>query len=391
LTKFLGARTPERVRSFFSWLWRCLLPILRPVGLFDDAWTAEQGVRLRMRLFVQKAESEMGADGGKAMLTRALTSFGFEVAAVYTAPEELPSDWQAAGIGSAHAPNRLAWAEATWAQPTQSVSGGILDYIRIVRTDPAPSTPAASSASSTSSASSEAAIAKVSAKTRPEVRFTSDHSWGFYEKLVALARRHNWQPIGILSVMQSEAGMRANPPHNGPARGIIQFEPDILRGLGWSGTPDDFAGSLDAEAQLQWVERYYTGWASILPANADALAFYAIGLAPGLVKKRHIDLGDLDSLIVDEQDPDFGFIVRDNAIFAEGTAPNRKIFVRGFRTRFLNVLQGSRWLEAVARLRFVEGDSPSKLVAVAGGVAGVGLLGLVGWGCAQLWEHWSRA
>lgn len=359
LTDCDDARTSERVRSIFTWLRGFLAPILQTMTA-ADSWALEEGQRYRARLIVSRPAKEMGTDGGRIEIQRAFESAGFIKVSVYLAASELPADWASAGVGTAHAPDWNAWVEATWSQPTGEISNGFIDF-RIARSDaitPGVTPPAA--------ASSDAPVSKTTARTRPDVRFTGDHSWGFYEGLRDLGARHGWKPIGILSVMQSEAGMRADPNHNNQARGLIQFMPETLRDLGWTGTPDEFAASHDAEAQLPFVERYYAAKTG-MPANPDASAFYLANLAPALLSRG----GSPDNVIAEESDPRFGFIVTDNPIFAEGTAPNRTIFYRGFQKRFTGVLQGSRWLEAVQRLRFVEDEAGPSLLVKAAEAAGI--------------------
>jgi hypothetical protein len=335
------------------------------MAVTGGSWSVAQGKTYRLRLIVGDPRVRFTDLGWRTQIADELDAAGFPNARVFLDAGELPVDWIGVGAGTAHPPQWNAWAEVMWPSPAASIAP-TFNLFAIARVDDT-SAPIPQKATN---GKSEAAMLDTR-PTRPDVKLTGDHSWAFYEKLVAIGQKYGWKPIGMLSVMQSEAGMRADPPHNGPARGIIQFEPDILRELGWRGTPDDFAASHDAEAQLPWVEAYYAGWRDVLPPGSDALAFYAIGLAPGLVRRRKINLLDVNSLIVGEQDPEgFGWIVTDNLVFAEGTAPNRAIFVRGFKKRFDNVLTGARWLEAKNRLAYVE-RSGAGLGPLA--IAGIGL------------------
>lgn len=78
--------------------------------------------------------------------------------------------------------------------------------------------------------------------------------------LRGMCQRLGIDPRDLVAVMANESGCLPDPPHRGPARGLIQFEPDTLRGLGWRGSSDEFARQ-DVAAQLDYVERYYTPYA----------------------------------------------------------------------------------------------------------------------------------
>lgn len=78
--------------------------------------------------------------------------------------------------------------------------------------------------------------------------------------LRGLCQRLGINPRDLVAVMANESGCLPDPPHHGPARGLIQFEPDTLKGLGWRGSPDEFARQ-EVAAQLDYVERYYMPYA----------------------------------------------------------------------------------------------------------------------------------
>ena len=79
--------------------------------------------------------------------------------------------------------------------------------------------------------------------------------------LKGVAERLGIEWRDLLAVMANESGCLPDPPHHGPARGLIQFEPDTLDRLGWKGRPDDFARALDVAEQLDYVERYFAPYA----------------------------------------------------------------------------------------------------------------------------------
>lgn len=75
-------------------------------------------------------------------------------------------------------------------------------------------------------------------------------------------------PLWLVQVMSSESGCLPDPKHNGPARGLIQFEPETLRGLGWKGTPDSFSQQPVAD-QLPYVLAYFKGHRQSIHSLAD--------------------------------------------------------------------------------------------------------------------------
>src|SRR5260221_11613624 len=91
----------------------------------------------------------------------------------------------------------------------------------------------------------------------------------FRAELSALAERHSWDVDAIAAIMSRESGFKAsakNPTPGQTATGLIQFTAATLRGLGFTGTRDDFASLTDIE-QLPFVERYY---ARAFPTHAPS-------------------------------------------------------------------------------------------------------------------------
>lgn len=364
---------------FFAWLWGIVIRTLARVPVFETTWTLVQGRRYRLR-FAVESKAFADPEGDRKRFAEQLERAGFVDVKVYVRVNELPVGWQGMGLDTAKPPAWVAWGEATWGSPTGPASPDFLDF-HVTRTDLVPQAGEviAPRAQKTERATME------STRTRPEVHLTADHSWGFYEGLVAIAQRHGWSKgaIGMLMVMQSEAGMQHNPPHNGPARGLIQFEPSILAGLGWRGSPDEFA-QMSAEDQLPWVERYYEGKA--LSSDPEPVEFYVAGLTPAFMKQRMVGsrvygpASDSMAFLAREDEPSLAFIVRDNPIFAEDDDGVRVIRVRGMAKRMQGAATGARWREAVARLAFVEGGGDSGIVAkVIAGAVLVGALATAGY------------
>jgi hypothetical protein len=71
--------------------------------------------------------------------------------------------------------------------------------------------------------------------------------------------RNGWDGDAIAALISRESGFKAgamNPTPGQTATGLIQFTIATLRGLGWSGTREQFA-ALDELEQLPYVERYF--------------------------------------------------------------------------------------------------------------------------------------
>lgn len=88
---------------------------------------------------------------------------------------------------------------------------------------------------------------------KPAVRYTSDHSDGFYLKLAdGFINQLHTDPHFVLAIMANESGLRAsayNPA--GPAYGLIQF----------FGSGNAYIANLSAEEQVPHVIAYYHGHA----------------------------------------------------------------------------------------------------------------------------------
>ncbi len=106
---------------------------------------------------------------------------------------------------------------------------------------------------------------------------TGDLSDDFFSDIQQTAGTLQCDPLDLLSVMQNESGVRAtahNP--NGHASGLIQFMPQILRGLGWNSDPDDATNAADFRAQVRaeeqatrWVLNYFQPYVGKLTSGAS--------------------------------------------------------------------------------------------------------------------------
>ena len=100
-----------------------------------------------------------------------------------------------------------------------------------------------------------------------------DLSPAFFDAWVAMARRLGADPLDLARVAYAETGLlqRATDPRSN-AGGIYPFMPSTLRGLGWTGTPEEFRAQNPLE-QLPWVERYLVRYAPYL--RNDGLVYVA--------------------------------------------------------------------------------------------------------------------
>jgi hypothetical protein len=75
--------------------------------------------------------------------------------------------------------------------------------------------------------------------------------------LQGIAARLGTTPRALVGVMSNESSLNPAAHNPGGAVGLIQFEPDTLRDLGWTEGTDAFA-KLGVLQQLPFVERYYS-------------------------------------------------------------------------------------------------------------------------------------
>src|ERR1700761_2420709 len=121
----------------------------------------------------------------------------------------------------------------------------------------------------------------------------SDQHWpdSNVTALRGVAMRLGVDPRDLVAVMCHESDCLPDPPHHGPARGLIQFEPQTLKNLGWHGSPDDFSAQNDVASQLVYVERYFRSYANQGLLDGKGLGgLYVATFLPALLKNA----GDLN-------------------------------------------------------------------------------------------------
>jgi Transglycosylase SLT domain len=78
----------------------------------------------------------------------------------------------------------------------------------------------------------------------------------FYSLLLDACKKNNIPIEFLLNVMYIESGgFKANAHNPEGASGLIQFIPSTLKGLGYTGTPEEFE-KLSAEEQVPWIEKF---------------------------------------------------------------------------------------------------------------------------------------
>lgn len=95
--------------------------------------------------------------------------------------------------------------------------------------------------------------ADLKAKWEKKGKHLSD---GFYNKVVAMAKRLNCDPNALMGVMNAESGLNAQAVNKSSgATGLIQFMPSTAKGYG---TSTSALRNMSAEQQLVYVEQYLT-------------------------------------------------------------------------------------------------------------------------------------
>ena len=86
---------------------------------------------------------------------------------------------------------------------------------------------------------------------------TADLSPTFFDELPKVCAAVECHAAHLLCVMYAESGVRAKAENpQGHASGLIQFMPDTLPGVGWTGGHEAFR-RLAAHEQLPYVQRYF--------------------------------------------------------------------------------------------------------------------------------------
>ncbi len=136
---------------------------------------------------------------------------------------------------------------------------------------------------------------------------TTDLSVGFFLKHDAVCKDLGAAPLDSLLVQNAESGVRAaaqNPVTN--ASGLIQFMPSILKGLGWTKSPEDFR-ALTAVDQLPYVFRYFNAHRGKL---TTAQRIYVAVFLPAL-----IDDATSDDYVLSARGGKLGWAYAANAVF----------------------------------------------------------------------------
>jgi uncharacterized protein (TIGR02594 family) len=109
------------------------------------------------------------------------------------------------------------------------------------------------------------------------------HGQEFLDKLVKICKNLGLDPNFMLSTMYVEC--RFNPKAQNPkskASGLIQFMPSTAVGLG---TTVDNILKLKAIDQLDWVEKYYNSFKSLLPKIKEPAESYFVVFYPAAIGK----------------------------------------------------------------------------------------------------------
>jgi hypothetical protein len=98
-----------------------------------------------------------------------------------------------------------------------------------------------------------------------------------------MAARLGVDPRDIVKLMCHESGCNPAAHNPGGAVGLIQFEPDTLRSMGWTAGQDAFA-ELSVLQQLPYVERFF-GWFlhAIQEAGGGLGALYTATFLPARI------------------------------------------------------------------------------------------------------------
>lgn len=178
---------------------------------------------------------------------------------------------------------------------------------------------------------------------------TGDLSDDFFSAIQQTAPTLQCNPQDLLSVMQSESGLRAtahNPSSN--ASGLIQFMPSILRGLGFNSDPNDTTNAANFRAQIRaeeqaskWVLQYFQPHTGQLVSGA---ALYQAVFLPAT-----LSLGSDPSTVI--SDPVNGpnpSAYAPNKVF--DTTNKGFITVGDLQNAINRNATGSRWQSVVDRL-----------------------------------------
>jgi Transglycosylase SLT domain len=123
----------------------------------------------------------------------------------------------------------------------------------------------------------------------------------FYHKLVQVASDVGMKPEDLLAVMSYESGINPKAENKvGHASGLIQFMPETLRNVGFTGTHSDFR-NLSAEEQLDYVHRYIKMETKNNGKPFESAAqYYVANFVPAALRLPGIQSGDPKTILAAE-------------------------------------------------------------------------------------------
>lgn len=123
----------------------------------------------------------------------------------------------------------------------------------------------------------------------------------FWAKLSQISKSVGMDPSDLLAVMYYESRLDPSVQNaKSNATGLIQFMPDTMKGLGFSGTHQDFK-QLDAEQQLDYVEKYVKNQMRFNNGPfKSATQYYVANLWPVALRLPGVKNQDLDTPILEK-------------------------------------------------------------------------------------------
>lgn len=122
----------------------------------------------------------------------------------------------------------------------------------------------------------------------------------FWDKLSQISSSVGMNPEDLMAVMYYESGLDPTAHNkNGNASGLIQFMPDTLNGMGFTGSHKDFR-QLDATKQLDYVRKYVTDKAKFNGGGfKSATQYYVANLWPIALKLPGVQREDPNTIIIE--------------------------------------------------------------------------------------------
>lgn len=177
------------------------------------------------------------------------------------------------------------------------------------------------------------------------------HAKEFYQGWIKIFKNLGADPLDALQVSNSESGVSPsayNP--NGPAVGLIQFLGVTLKGMGWTGTTQEF-GNLSDIQQLPYVEKYYAPYKGKLVNKA---AIYTATFLPA-----DIDMAADPTAVLVDKNGRRGWAYSPNASF--DTNHDLKITVSELTDAIDRACRTSRWRTMYAEYCMVAGIVPQTI------------------------------